>query len=137
MAVKKRSSNIVAKRKKYQALLVGLDYVIDDVDDGVIYFKSNDFIYSLIFEGDNNGFVGFSFSVAVGDVDYKVGQQEVERYVNSTFKIMKCFYDDAGVVLSCEGFAVEDEEFKRLAKFSVASMSYAYAELCEKFPDAV
>ena len=87
MAVKKRSSNIVAKRKKYQALLVGLDYVIDDVDDGVIYFKSNDFIYSLIFEGDNNGFVGFSFSVAVGDVDYKVGQQEVERYVNSTFKL--------------------------------------------------
>ncbi|MBT2295715.1 hypothetical protein [Pseudomonas fluorescens] len=125
------------KKKKFRSLLASLNYDIDEVEDGVIYFKSENFIYRLIFEGGNNGFVGFGFSVAIDEVDNNVGQQEVERYINSTYKIMKCFYDDAGLVLSCEGFAINDEEFIRLAKFSVASMSYAYAELCEKFPSAV
>lgn len=137
MAVKKRSSSMVAKKKKFQSLLSELGYEIDGVEDGNIYFKESDFIYGLFFEGDNNNFVGFNFSVAVDDHDNKSGQQEVERFINSTFKIMKCFYDDAGLVLSCEGFAVNDDEFKRLAKFAVASMSYAYSELYQKFPSAV
>jgi hypothetical protein len=137
MALKKRSSAMLAKKKKYKLLLEELSFDVEEVDDGVIYFQSNELYYSLIFEGGNDGFVGFAFSVAVDDADNKLGQVEVERYVNSTYKIMKCFYDDAGLVLSCEGFAINDEEFKRLAKFAVSSMSFAYPELCEKFPDAV
>lgn len=137
MALKKRSSGVGVKKKKYELLLLGLGYEIDGVEESVIYFKAGELIYSLVFEGNNDGFVGVSLSVAIDDDSNKSGQQEVERYINSTFKIMKCFYDEAGLVLSCEGFAVSDEEFKRLAKFAVASMSYAYSELCVKFPSAV
>lgn len=137
MAVKKRAELREEKQKRYRKFLEDLGFSIDEVDDNVVYFKHEDLFYSVMFESVNDGFVGVRFAVAVDDIENKLGQLEVVNYIGSTYKIMKCFYDDAGVVLSCEGFVASEEEFKRLVRFSVSSMSYAYDELCEKFPSAV
>lgn len=133
---KKKSSEYPIKR--YVDLCESLGYQIDEIEeDGIYFFAPSGFMYYLTREESGAHFVAVSLRVGVPDSVPIDKQVEVERYINSEFKLVKCYYDEGAIALTCEGFDTGIEECRDFLEYSVSAVTYAFSDLSNKFPDSV
>ena len=94
-------------------------------------------MYFLARDETGAHFVSVSLRVGVDSSISLDKQVEVERYVNSEFKLVKCYYEDGAIVLACEGFDTGLDECRSFIEYAVTATDYAFNDVSEKFPDSV
>jgi hypothetical protein len=140
MKFKKVASN--DKRiKAYTDMLADLDCEFDSVLDSTISIKRKDFFYNIDIEREDSDYIGFSYSMALNENADKTKWLELSNYVNSTFKLVKCYFIDddefQSVMLSCEMFIYSDSEFKKCYEFAFGAIDHALSEIYQKFSEAL
>jgi len=125
---------------KYEALLLKNGGTIEKVFDSCIFFKyENGYAYRLAFDSKLPEFIMLEFAAHVPEPteDEANIRFPVIQYINLNYRLVKCWFKEDGIHLSCEGFIYRDEDFQAILKNYIAAILSAYDYAYDKFPEAL
>lgn len=130
--------DVVGRKEVVKRTVLGLGFKFDEEMTNTIFFTdANDIIFGVSISSGDDRYISVHFAMAVEEPVDNVKRFAAVNFVNSEYKVLKCYYRDISLILTCEFFASTEKDFSDYFKYSVGSILKAYFELEAKYPGAL
>lgn len=131
-------NELSGRKEAIKNIVLGVGFKFDEEIRNTLFFTDqNDLIYGVGVGAGEDGFISVNFAVAADEPVDNAKRVAALNFVNSEYKVLKCYYQDISLVLASEFFASTEKDFSECFKYSISAILKAYSELEEKHPGAL
>lgn len=128
--------NVSDRKKIVRSILASTEFKFDEeMSHSVFFTDAHGLIYGVSFGEDS--YIGINFAMAVDEPVDNAKRIAAVNYINSEYKVLKCYYADISLILSSEAFLGTESGFLEFFNYSISAIRGAYLELEEKYPGAL